>query len=328
MQTWARRVNYLDRSARAQTENRVNEILDRVPAGRPFFLWISFNDPHHVWDRNAIPQPHDPAKAPAPGFLPDLPGLRDDLGRYYDEVSRMDGEFQSVLDILARRGAAENTLVAFMGDNGFGFPHGKGSLYDPGLNVPLMMRWPARVRAGSATSDLVSGEDLAPTMLEAAGLATPREMTGQSFLPVPTRQDYKARDRIFAARLTHGSSTYTPATRADTFDQSRCVRSARYKLIYNCTPHQEYWPVDSGRDAGWQEMIAAHGAGKLAQRFERTYFTRPRPVVELYDLERDPDEMENLAGRSEVGAVERELKIALQEKMMVDYDFLPLPLAE
>ncbi len=329
LRTFHRRVDYLDRnSPRAQTVARLNEFFGRRPKDKPFFLWISFNDPHHVWDRGAIAQPHDPRRIPLPPHLPDLPGMRDDLARYYDEVGRMDEEFQWVLDTLDRRGETEKTMVVFMGDNGMAFPHGKGSLYDPGLNVPLLVRWPGRVKAGSHTRELMSGEDLAPTLLEAAGAPVPKEMSGRGFLPLLEGAAYQPRRHIFAARLTHGNSAYTPATRASSFDLSRCARSQDFKLIYNCTPHQIYAPVDSANDAGWQQMVAAHQAGTLAPALSRTYFSNPRPVLELYDLNQDPSELNNLAGRPEQAGVERELKIALQEKMILDYDFLPLPTNE
>ena len=178
------------------------------------------------------------------------------------------------------------------------------------------------------TRTLISGEDITPTLLEAAGLTTVRPMTGRSFVRRLTGQSYDARKYIFGARVYHGSVPFAPDTRANTFDLSRCVRSARHKLIYNCTPQMEYWPVDSGNDPGWQQMSAAHRDGKLAPEIDRAYFKRPRPVFELYDLDTDPSELDNLAGRPEVAAIEQELKIALQEKAIIDYDFLPLPLGE
>ena len=327
--TFHKRVDFLDfGSPRAQTVAKVNEFFDKLPKARPFFLWVNFNDPHHPWDRNAIPQPHDPRKIPLPPYLPDLPGVREDLARYSDEVARMDEEFQWVTDILQQRGFADNTLVVFMGDNGLAFPHGKGSLYDPGLNVPLLVRWPGKVKPGSSSSELISGEDLTPTLLEAAGLSVPSQMSGRSFLRLSRGESFEARRYIFAARLAHGNSAYTPTTKANTFDLSRCVRSKKFKLIYNCTPQQVYAPVDSVMDPGWQQILAAREAGTLDPVFVRAYFTSPRPVIELYDLEKDPSELNNLAGQPQYAAIERELKIALQEKMILDYDFLPLPLNE
>jgi hypothetical protein len=104
------------------------------------------------------------------------------------------------------------------------------------------------------------------------------------------------------------------------------ARSKRFKLIYNCTPQQQYSPVDSYNEVSWKEMSDENAWGRLAPKFSRAYFPHARPVFELYDLERDPTEMTNLAGSSDLAAVEQELKLALQEKMILDYDFLPLPL--
>jgi N-sulfoglucosamine sulfohydrolase len=329
MKTWANRIDFLHTGGgRNQTPVVMNEFLDKA-GKQPFFFWVNFSDPHHVWDRNAIPKPHDPARIPLPAHLPDLPGMRDDLARYYDEITRADDELGMVLATLEKRGLAENTLVIFMGDNGHAFPHGKGSLYDPGLNVPCVARWPGKIRAGSSSSNLLSGEDVTPTFLDAAGLKATREMSGRSFLPLLSgSSSYEARKHIFAARLPHGNSNYTAQTKASTFDLSRCARSASHKLIWNYTPYQEYWPVDSGNDEGWKQMVAAHQAGKLPAAIDKAYFTRPRPVVELYDLAADPSELNNVAGKPEYSKVEEELKVALQEKMVKDYDFLPPPFNE
>lgn len=327
LKTMEQRMDYVDISGPGHTVARLNEFFDRKPADKPFFLWVNFNDPHHPWDSKAIPKPHDRARIPIPPYLPDLPGVREDLGRYYDEVARMDGEFQSVLDILERRGFAENTLVVFMGDNGAAIPHGKGSLYDPGLNVPCLARWPGRIRPGLVSAALLSGEDLAPTFLAAAGLKAPAGMSGRSFLGLLEGDTRPVRDYVFAARLTHGSRTVKAGINTHTFDQSRMARNSRYKLIYNCTPFMKYSPTDSYVDRGWIEMVDAHLEDRLNPALDRAYFG-PRSVLELYDLDSDPAELNNLAGRPEVAQLERELRLALHEKMILDWDFMPLPIHE
>jgi len=326
LQTFDKRVDYLDRaSPREMTERRINEFFDRRPANKPFFLWVNFDDPHYPWDN--IPGGVDARKLRVPAFLPDLPGVREDLRRYYDEIQRMDGEFQLALDTVAKRaGGLDNTLILFAGDNGFPFPHGKGTLYDPGLNVPFIMRWPGKIKAGSVCDDLISGEDYTPTMLEAAGVKQPKEMSGVSFLDRLLGRPYQPRKYVFGQRVTHGSRPFQEGTTTHTFDLSRMARSARYKLIYNCTPQQKYSPVDSYFDVSWREMSDENAWGRLEPRFSRTYFAHSRPVFELYDLQNDPAEMQNLAGRPELATIERELKLALQEKMILDYDYLPLPL--
>jgi len=325
MKNWAKRVDYLDVSAQTQTPARFKDFLSKAPKGKPWFFWINFSDPHHVWDPDAGKV--DPAKLAVPPYLPDFPGIREQLAHYCGEIERLDGLVAQNLDVLKKSGFEENTLVVFMGDNGMAFPHGKGSLYDPGLHVPLIARWPGRTKRG-ATQALVSGEDITPTFLEAAGGRPLEVMTGRSFLGLITGGRHEPRPYIFGARVHHGNSPVTPKTNAAGFDLSRCVRSQRWKLIYNCTPQMEYQPVDSARGPGWQQMLAAHREGKLKPEFDRAYFQSPRPVLELYDLQNDPAELNNLAGKPEVKAVQEELIAALLEKMIIDYDFLPPPAAE
>jgi hypothetical protein len=109
------------------------------------------------------------------------------------------------------------------------------------------------------------------------------------------------------------------------YDLSRCVRTDRYKFIYNATPWIPYSPVDSAGGAAWKEITEANTAGKLAAGLASTYFTTPRPVYELYDLEADPSELTNLSGKPALASVEKELRLALAEKMTIDFDYLPLP---
>ncbi|RXK56419.1 arylsulfatase [Oleiharenicola lentus] len=311
---------------RTSTPGIVREFLDRVPAAKPFFLWINFNDPHHPWN---APKVHEPSSLPMPADWPDLPELRGDFARYLDEISRLDEEVQWVLDELERRGLAQNTIVVFVGDNGSPLPRGKGALHERGVNVPLIVRWPAGAPAGRRTPALVSGEDFAPTFLEATGLQPPRVMTGRSFLPLLRNDDaYRPREHLFAMRGVHGASIFNESTPSSGFDLGRMVREDRYKLIINYTPWMPYAPTDSRIEPGWHRIAALHGTGKLDPRFSAMWFRLPRPIVELYDMEEDPAEMNNLAGKPEVAAIEYRLKTALQEKMITEYDYLPLPLRE
>jgi arylsulfatase A-like enzyme len=320
MRTWNRRVDFLDVSSQGRTTELFEKFLADAPKSQPWFFWINYNDPHHPWDKENVRV--DPARIKVPPHLPDLPGVREDLARYCGEIERADRSFGEVMSVLRKNGREADTLVLFMGDNGMAFPHGKGSLYDPGLHVPLIARWPGRIKPGKTTA-LISGEDIAATFMDAGGAAPPAGVTGRSFLPLLAGGRYDPREYIFGARLHHGNAAFTPQTRASTFDLSRCVRSRRFKLIYNVTPQMEYWPVDSGQDPGWQQMLAAHKAGSLSAEHERAYFQRPRPVLELYDLEKDPAELHNVAGMVEYRDQQQTLVAALQEKMIVDHDFVP-----
>ncbi len=328
LRTFAERVDYVERGGGMRDfGGKLAAFLDAAPQGKPWFFWLGFSDPHHVWNTQGPRGVPDPARLTLPPHLPELPGVRSDLARYIAEVEHLDGDVQSVLDTLEERGLAGNTIVVFMGDNGMALPHGKGALYDPGINVPLLVRWPGVVKPGGVTRELVSGEDFAPTLLEAAGVVPPKEMSGVSYLKLLRGEAFEGRKYIFAERGPHGGDGgMKPDILASTFDLARCARSAKFKLIYNCTPHQAVAPVDSQRDPGWQEMKAAFTEGKLAPEFGRTYFTTPRPTYELYDCDADPGELVNLAGNPKYAQVERELKEALTEKMVLDWDFLPTPL--
>ncbi len=150
-------------------------------------------------------------------------------------------------------------------------------------------------------------------------------MSGQSFLPLLTGQAHEPRKHIFVERGPHGSAPVTVNMSNSGYDLSRAVRSDRYKFIYNCTPWIPYSPVDSAGGAAWTDIKNAHADGKLSEGVSKTYFTTPRPVYELYDLETDPSELRNLSGQPELAEIERGLRLTLAEKMILDFDYLPLP---
>jgi arylsulfatase A-like enzyme len=181
------------------------------------------------------------------------------------------------------------------------------------------------VAPGGDSSALLSGEDLGPTVLAAAGLKSAAGMTGVSFLPVLKGAAAKSRDHVFMERGPHGSAPVQVGMANSGYDLSRSVRSERYKAIYNCTPWLPYGPVDSAGGSAWQSMVAQHSDGKMAAGLVGTYFTTPRPVYEFYDLEKDPAELNNLSGKPEVAEAERALRLEMAKKMIADFDYLPLP---
>ena len=324
MRSFQDRMDFVRQGSDAQAIEQASEFLGRKPADKPFFLWVNFSDPHHAWNAAQSDQPA-PESLQLPAHWPDLPGVRQQVADYMAEINRLDRSVQALLELLAARGFEQNTLVVFAGDNGAALPHGKGSLYDPGCNVPFIIRWPGVVAPGTESRELVSGEDLGPTLLAAAGVEIPSRMTGTSILPLLKNEAHTARKYVFTERGPHGTTPVSVNIRNASYDLSRAVRSDRYKLIYNCTPWIPYAPVDSAGGQAWQEMAAAHDAGKLAAGVSATYFTTPRPVYEFYDLDADPAELHNLSGQSAVADIEREMRIALTEKMILDFDYLPLP---
>ncbi len=328
LRTFERRFDYAQEPGEMEDfGGKLEAFLDQVPEDQPWFFWLNFSDPHHVWTMQGPEGLPDPSKLTVPPYLPDLPGVRGDLARYIAEIEHLDHDVGEVLEVLHARGLSENTVVVFMGDNGMAFPHGKGALHDPGIAVPMVLRWPGVVEPGQSTEALISGEDLAPTLIDLAGATPPAEMSGVSFQkllrgqPFPERRQY-----VFAERGPHGGDGgMNPGTSAATFDLARCVRTDRYKLIYNCTPHRRVAPIDSAGQPSWREIVAAHAAGTLAEPFVKAYFTTPRETYELYDLHDDPAELHNRAGDPAYQEIEHKLKVVLAEKMLLDSDFLPLP---
>jgi arylsulfatase A-like enzyme len=316
LQTFERRVDWLRRSGDGVAQMR--EFLKTAPRGKPFFLQVGFSDPHRPFTAKSL----DPAKLVLPPHFPDTKLVREDFAAYYGEIERLDSDVGRILAILEEAGLAEDTLVIFIGDNGAALLRGKGTLYDFGVRVPLLVRWAGLVRPGRVADALLSGEDLAPTLLQAAGAAVPKSMTGVSFLKLLRGEEFTPRKYAFAQRGAHGSGL--PLNTA-AFDLGRTVISPTHKLVYNALPKLPYSPVDFGGSAMWKEIQQLDRNGKLAAKLSKLYFPPERPMFEVYDLRKDPFEMTNLAGTKGVATVERELRAALQEWMILERDFVPLP---
>jgi N-sulfoglucosamine sulfohydrolase len=324
LKTFPKRLDYVKTTGkREEMIGQFREFLDAVPKGKPFVLQLCFSDTHRPFDAKAFDPPHDPQKIKLPAHFPDTPLVREDFARYLDELSRFDADVATVLEELARRGLAEDTLVIISADNGAPLFHGKGTLYDYGVHVPFIVHWPGHTPAGQPSDAILSGEDLAPTLLEAAGVAVPKEMTGKSFLPLLHKTTAPPPRRyVFCQRGAHGSGL--PGNSA-AFDLGRCVISERYKLIYNALPELPYHPVDFAGDALWTDLKEKHAAGLLDPLFSRLYFSPKRPMFELYDLKEDPNEFTNLYGDAGHAAAQRDHLAALHEWMILQRDFVPLP---
>jgi len=312
-------------SRRVDFFNELDDFFKACPTNKPFFLQFGLLDPHRQFsDRtlNPFAKQYDPSKMILPPDFPDTPAVREDLALFCGMVSRVDYDIGRVLKLLDERGLAENTLVMFIGDNGAALFRGKGCLYEMGIRVPLIIRWPGVVKPDSVSDALISGVDLAPTMLEAVGCQPLPTMTGKSILPLLKGESFEPREYAFAARGAHGDPL--PSNTA-AFDLSRCVVSAQYKLIYNALWQLPYWPVDFFAQPVWLDLMHRQEQGMNDPRTEKMYFAPHRPMFELYDLEKDPHELNDLAGKPEYSAEEFKLKMALTKWMIQERDYLPLP---
>ncbi|MEE2886045.1 MAG: sulfatase [Planctomycetota bacterium] len=272
---------------------RFEKFLRRRPAGQPFFYWFGGQDPHRPYDtgigqRSGL----DPARVMVPTCLPDHPKVRSDLCDYYWEVQRFDRQCGRILQELERVGELDNTVVIMTSDNGMPFPRCKATLYDLGTRVPLVVAWGARVPGARRVTDFVGLQDLAPTILEACGVAVPAAMNARSMLPVlvstATGRVDASRDHVLTGMEGHVED-----------NPQRAIRTDRYLLIRNY--YEGAWPVHPDSEynfnidpsptktymAGSRDTA---GAGRLYQlAFEA------RPKLELYDLDRDPAQLVNVA---------------------------------
>lgn len=320
LQTFRHRVDYLNEGTGMAVVGQFREFLSQVPAGKPFFMWANFSDPHRIF--NATGYEPDPDRITLPTGFPETGKVREDLAGHYGEIQRLDYHVGLLLIELEERGQLDNTVMVFMGDNGAALFRGKGTLYETGLNVPLIVRFPDKVKAGSAYQELISGEDIAPTLLDFAGLDPLPEMTGISFKPLMAGEDYEGHRYVYAERGPHGSGL---PTSTGAFDLSRCIIGERYKLIYRTLWQLPYHPVDFAGLPMWTELREMASGGELEEPWNSLYFSPERPMFDLYDLAEDPHELNNLAGNPDFAEIEEALKEALHEWMILNQDYLPLP---
>ena len=226
---------------------------------------------------------HDPAKAELPPYYPDTPLVRKDWATYHDNITAMDMQAADILRQLEDDGLADDTIVFFWGDHGRGLPRAKRWIYDSGLQVPLIVRWPGVIEPGSVEENLVSFIDFGPTVLSLAGVDVPAHMQGRPFLggrkAPPREYIYAARDRMDEA-----------------YELIRAVRDKRYKYLRNYMPEVTYAQHISYMDEmpTMQEWRRLHAEGKL-EGPQKLFFSETKPVEELYDTEADPHEVDNLA---------------------------------
>jgi arylsulfatase A-like enzyme len=264
------------------------EALRDRPKNKPFFFWLASNDAHRPYRRIPEYAPYKVREIVVPPFLPDLTEVRIDLGTYYEEITRLDDFVGRVLNELDRQGVATSTFVLFLSDDGRPFPRCKTTLYDSGINTPFIVRFPARVKGGGRSLSLVSVIDVAPTLLELAGLKAPQTMQGRSLVPILKDPAATIRDRVFAEQNWH-----------DYAARKRAVRTGRYKYIRNFYPDLPGTPpVDGVRCLTFQAMRRLRDQHRLAED-QMNCFTAPRPAEELYDVEADPNELRNIAARPE-----------------------------
>lgn len=242
---------------------------------QPFFAQVQIKEPHRGFVKATRARPD----APIPPYYPDHPVTRADWANYLASIEVLDQKVGAILDRLDAEGLADNTLVIFFGDHGRPHVRGKQWLYDGGLHVPLLVRWPGKVTPGTVNDQLTSLLDMMPTTLAAAGAAIP-ELPGLDLLAL----DSSGHSQLFAARDRCG----------DAPDRIRSLRTHDYKYIRNFRPELPYLQHSGYKKLSYPVetlMKVMHAQG----RWDNLFMSETRPPEELYNLTTDPHEMHNLA---------------------------------
>lgn len=287
---------------------------------RPFFLYFCSSDPHRGGGPGGFSNfNNDPDRYPGvasvrykpedvvvPPWLPDQPEVRAELAEYYQAVSRLDQGLGVLMEALQELGYWDNTLFLFLSDNGPPFPGAKTNLYEPGMNLPLIVRRPGQKDRGITTDAMVTWVDVVPTVLDYCNVepkqsppVRPRENTGKrvtngrkqpykfhgkSFLAAVDQEHPEGFDEVYASHTFHEITMYYPM---------RAVIQGKYKYILNLAHELPYpFASDLHRSPTWQGVLKRNDE-TYGQRTVYQYIHRPRH--ELYDLEADPHEINNLA---------------------------------
>jgi N-sulfoglucosamine sulfohydrolase len=291
----------------------------------PFFLMVNYSDPHalrRVDDRTKwyFPAQNDglPEHPLPPGpetLFPfqqiDTPSQRVRTAGYYGAVQRLDDGIGMLMDVLDKHDHRGDTLVIFVSDHGPPFARAKATVYEAGIRVPFLVRWPG-VSKQMRSSAMVSTIDILPTILDATSVAREGSLHGRSLRPVLEDAGTAWRDYLVAEFHFHGSRGFYPR---------RAIRDHRYKLIHNLLAGEENPSTGIDGDPAYRISREQRYEGTpVRQAFDT--FANP-PAYELYDLESDPVEFHDLAGNPSLREVQERLaRVLLEYRKQTDDPFL------
>ncbi|MDZ7691126.1 MAG: sulfatase [Balneolaceae bacterium] len=304
---------------------------------KPFFFWLGTYEPHRSYKKGSgIASGKNPENVDVPSFLPDTPEIRSDILDYFVEIEWFDQHLHRTLQLLEEHGELENTLVVVTSDNGMPFPRAKANLYEYGTHIPLAISWPRQIKSGGTVDALASSIDFFPTFLEAAGVEIPDQVTGKSMLPILTdNKNEETRDFVFTGRERH-----THARPDNLGYPARAIRTQNFLYIRNLKADR--WPAGNPKPENREDLnsgdFKSFGLGyadidgsptktwMLEHRNHPKYkdlfnlaFGK-RPAEELYDIQKDPGCLQNLAGEPEFESVREKLSTTLDSVLSAQND--------
>jgi len=290
--------------------------IDEKPKDQPFTFWFGSSDPHREYVPNTgIQLGMKLQDVIVPGFFPDNDCVRNDILDYYFEIERFDRESGQLIALLKEMGELDNTIIVMTSDNGMPFPRAKANLYDYGTRMPLVIRWPEKIKPGTVVNEFVNFVDFAPSFVEAAGLSQ-NSMFGQSLwgLLVGEKQDRK---QVFLERERHAN-----VRKGNLSYPMRGIRDQDYLYIWNPIPernpagdptvHQsvgQYGDVDHSIT----KFLIMEMEGKATEDNPNLFHLSfgQRPEEELYDVKNDPYQLINLAANASFSSIKSKMKTEL-----------------
>ncbi len=285
-------------------------IITRRDKSRPLAIFIGCKWPHRPW-----PQPEKARIAPQDVVVPpktyDTPETRSEMTRYIEAVESVDRALGQVREMVARHLVPENTLLIYTADHGQAWPFAKWTLYEAGIRTPILAVWPGKIKPGSSTRAMVSWIDMMPTFIDVAGGEAPKGIDGRSFKRVLLGETDSHRDHVFATHKGDRNMNVYPI---------RAVRTEQWKYILNLHPEFYYTThmdlvgeKSPYYNRNWPSWIEAAQTDPAAAAFLRAYHSRPEE--ELYRVEKDPCEKNNLAGNPEYQETLDALRAMVRNRM-------------
>jgi len=284
-----------------QRYSNFEEFYAKKSPNQPFCYWFGSTDPHRPYERGTGEKSGLKIETvQVPACFPDVPEIRQDILDYYFEVQRFDKEISEIISFLEQKGDLDNTIVVITSDNGMPFPRAKANLYDLGTKMPLVISWKSRIKGGRLVNEMVNLIDLAPTFLEAASVKVPQEMSGKSLLSLLEGKRKENLEKVqFLERERHAY------VRPNNLGYpSRGVRTNQFLYIANFQPDRypagnpefvyvvgEYGDCDNSPTKSY--MIENKNKPEVAKLYALAF--EKRPEEELYDLEKDPAQLYNVA---------------------------------
>lgn len=289
-------INNCDHHALTVASELGSYLQGEAQDGQPFFVSCGITEPHRPYEREGYDRDNPDTLQPLP-YLPDRPGIREDLAGLHGLIWRLDEAVGQMRQALEDSGLADNTVFIFTTDHGIAMPRAKGTCYDPGIKTTLIVRWPGHFEPARVQSELLTNCDLLPTILDLAGAQTPPHLDGRSFLELLDGEDYEPREDIFCEMTWH-----------DQYNPMRAVRTNRYKYVRNFGRGPlVYMPAD----------IYVAPAGEA---MKEDFYSSVRPREELYDLQRDPLEQQNVIDEPQYDDVAWTLRTRVQNWMVESND--------